>query len=207
MPDETTPEGKLLKLIRRRTTGASKPESAGGAAAGGVGVIPEQYFLVFKNADRLLTALVIILAVYLVRELTSEKQFEIMLPPIEEEVKTPEPLVIQLGATPQPFTYYEQKMNQRNIFDPVDTSQSQTQQPQNSIIEIPPAVVMLDLTKKLKLVGIVLGDEAEAIIEDLEDKSTHFLHKGDRIEDAVLEDIQEGKVIFQFNNQQIEFVQ
>jgi hypothetical protein len=61
--------------------------------------------------------------------------------------------------------------------------------------------------KNLKLVGVVLDGSPVVIIEDLKSKETLFMRKGDSVYGAVVDDIQEGKVIFSYQEQWVELTQ
>ncbi len=56
----------------------------------------------------------------------------------------------------------------------------------------------------LNLLGIVSGDNPQAIIEDKKSQKTYFLKKGDFLGDFELKDIQKGKVILDLSGQQFE---
>ena len=63
---------------------------------------------------------------------------------------------------------------------------------------------MQDWVKDLKLVGILLDGEPKAVIEDLKKNETLFLSPGQSLGNAVLQEIQEGKVVFVYQGQRVE---
>lgn len=63
-----------------------------------------------------------------------------------------------------------------------------------------------DLSKKLNLVGILEGDEPQAIIEDMELNKTHYVYKGQAFNGSKVKDIQKGKVILDCDGQEIVLV-
>ena len=65
----------------------------------------------------------------------------------------------------------------------------------------------MDLIKNLTLVGIVLDQNSTVIIEDQQSKETLFLHVGDKLNEAVIEEVQKSKVIFNFHGQRVELNQ
>ena len=65
----------------------------------------------------------------------------------------------------------------------------------------------MDLSKTLRLVGIVLDAQPKAIIERIAQKETVFLSKGETVEGAVLEDILEDKVILSYQDEKVELTQ
>ncbi len=100
---------------------------------------------------------------------------------------------------PRPFSVYEQKLSQRDIFE----SPLQSIRDRNN----PSLPEPQTFGRTLKLVGIILDEEKEAVIEDLQDRQTYFLKTGDEIHSAVVQDIREGKVTLQYDEEIIELVQ
>ncbi len=109
----------------------------------------------------------------------------------------------------KPFSFYSEQIQKRDIFQlyvpvleqkPVDTEVLQEQiDPQN--VHNP-----TEFVQNLRLVGIVLDQTPEAIIEDLQTNETLFLHKGDQIREGVIEEIQESKVVFNYYGQHVEII-
>ena len=64
-----------------------------------------------------------------------------------------------------------------------------------------------ELTKDLKLVGILLDQHPQAMIKDLKTNQTMFLNQGQQIDGATVADILEGKVILNYQDQRVELVQ
>jgi len=64
-----------------------------------------------------------------------------------------------------------------------------------------------DLTKRYKLVGIVLGKVPEAIIEDLSTHSTVFVHEGEMLDTVQIRKIEEGRVVFLQEGLEVELKQ
>jgi len=68
-----------------------------------------------------------------------------------------------------------------------------------------PAVgVAMDALKDMNLVGIITGDNPQAIIEDKKNQKTYYVNKGQYIGEFLIEDILEGKVIISRNNERFE---
>ena len=68
----------------------------------------------------------------------------------------------------------------------------------------PASGLSAELIKDINLVGIIAGDTPQAIIEDKKSQKTYYLNKGQFIGEFQLEDIQEGKIILNFNGQRFE---
>lgn len=61
----------------------------------------------------------------------------------------------------------------------------------------------IDLSKKFNLVGIMAGDEPQAIIEDKETEKTYYLYKGQSFNGATVEEIGDGKVVLNYRGRKI----
>jgi hypothetical protein len=97
---------------------------------------------------------------------------------------------------PQPssFDYYANKMNKRDIFTPSFVQEQSVQSPYQAQIA------------NLRLTGIVVDKQPQAIIEDTKLKKTYFLYKGDYIADMRVEEISESKVILSYSGERFELV-
>jgi len=61
-----------------------------------------------------------------------------------------------------------------------------------------------EVIKDLNLLGIVTGDDDQAIIEDKTVNKTLFLYKGDNIKEFIIFDIKESSVILEHEGEKIE---
>lgn len=59
----------------------------------------------------------------------------------------------------------------------------------------PPVQTGYDALSGLTLMGIISGENPQAIIEDRKDGKAHFLFKGERVRDFRIKDILDGKII------------
>ncbi len=66
------------------------------------------------------------------------------------------------------------------------------------------ASVNVDLAKDINLIGIISGDNPQAIIEDKKIQKTYYLNKGQFIGEYQLEEILEGKIILDYKGQRFE---
>lgn len=123
----------------------------------------------------------------------------------EEEVLKPEgtegPPKEKLSpesAEPEPgpsFQAYQKLLTEKNIFT---APAGETKK--SSVSEGP---TLRELVKDLRLVGIVPGDEPQAIIEDKKNGQTLFLKKGEQIEGIEIRQIQDGRVVLGFGEETI----
>ncbi|VAX36088.1 hypothetical protein MNBD_UNCLBAC01-983 [hydrothermal vent metagenome] len=110
------------------------------------------------------------------------------------------------------YDHYTKELKKRNIFsfskDQVDSKINRPTVKKKFIQKkIPKPSPTLQMIKSLKLVGVVLDNNSEAIVVDPKNRKTLFLRKGDEVEGAVVENIVEGKVVFLFEGKKIELVQ
>jgi len=96
----------------------------------------------------------------------------------------------------RPFEVYAKGIETRDLFQ----SLRDKLKPDAKVME----KALPALHKRIKLIGILLDQDSKAIVEDLKEKQTHFLSRGESVGTAFLEDIQEDKVIFMYNNERIE---
>jgi type II secretory pathway component PulC len=66
------------------------------------------------------------------------------------------------------------------------------------------AAVSADIIKDVSLVGIISGDNPQAVIEDKKTQKTYYVGKGQSIGEIQVEEIQEGKVILNYKGQKFE---
>lgn len=104
---------------------------------------------------------------------------------------------VQTVSARRPFSEYEENIKQRNLF--LDQQDSVNTEYTAAMEKALPA-----LHTRIKLIGILMDKNSTAIVEDLKERQTHFLSKGERIGEVQLEDIQEDKVIFLYDNERVE---
>lgn len=96
------------------------------------------------------------------------------------------------------FESYKQTMAGRDVF----------QAPWEKPVQAAPAsgASAAELSKQLKLVGILMDKDPKAIVEDLGTQQTFFVSPGERIGNAIVEEIREDKVILIFGQEKVELV-
>jgi hypothetical protein len=94
------------------------------------------------------------------------------------------------GEPAKPYSYYSKDISSRNIF-------RAPAQKEAEVIE--------DEFKKARerfsLIGIITGAQLQAAIEDKASKRTYFVYKGEQIEDVVVDDVLDNKVILDYKGQ------
>jgi len=108
------------------------------------------------------------------------------------------------------YGHYREQLQKRDVFQfPEDkptaaSKKVSVKKAVKSLVSKAPKAVSVN---SLKLVGIILDKNPEAIVEDPKKRETLFLRKGDEIEGAIVEEILEGKVIFLYEGRKVELVQ
>ena len=214
MSQSVTSEEKLLKLIRKKEQSNKTGKKRG--------ILQEFLFGTegfdgsFKFLNRFFIILICLSLLIIFSKLlfVKESTIEFSAPKGKESVDK-EPSELHL-AIPEPFESYDEIIKKRNIFE-FETEESKQPSEVVPSPEAPPSpppppepvaqTTIQDVTRNLKLVGIVLTKEPEAVVEDSEKNETLFLHKGDQVNGAAIEEIKEGLVVFTLNGQRMEWTQ
>ena len=194
MHEHSTPEERLLKLIRK---GPRLSTSAGEKKKDSLWVMasqdPGQNF--FKLFEKSLLIVIVLFFLYIVYIFFFTGQDPKATLKQAEKSFQKEEFEGIVAIEPKPSIYYTAPVQQRNIFG------------DSSSALVVAAASVPELTRNLKLVGIILGKIPEAVIEDIEGKETFFLKKGEGFKNTVVEDIQEKKVILLVGGQRVELIQ
>jgi len=92
------------------------------------------------------------------------------------------------------FTDYQDLLKKKSIFvSPVSRNKTKISEPSS----------LQELIKDLKLVGIVPGDEPQAIIEDKKSGQTFFLKEGEEMQNMKIEKISTGRVLLSYDGETI----
>ena len=112
---------------------------------------------------------------------------------VKESIEDGEPI-----SEARPFLHYLEMVQRRNIFSPIALKQEEKPEVGKEQLQ--------EMASDLGLVGISLDGEAMAMIENTKENKTYFLKKGDKIGNFKIEDIQENKVILNFEGKKIELI-
>ena len=94
------------------------------------------------------------------------------------------------------YSYYSNRMSGRNIFGGGYYIQTESQ--------TTGAELSAELSgSDLGLVGIVPGDNPQAIVEDKKNQKTYYLAKGQSINGIIVEDINEDKVVLEYRGKRM----
>lgn len=154
-----------------------------------------KYVTIFSVRNIIIYILVIAL-LYLISSLAysivSIKTFK--MPVIVSSRKIPREEKIQEKKEIPSLEFYSKEIENRQIFNSPAAAQENKAG----------AAVTNDLLKNLNLVGIIAGENPQAIIEDKKAQKTYYLRKGQFIEEYEIIDIREGKVVLINNGQKYE---
>ncbi|MBI4972424.1 MAG: hypothetical protein HZC16_01225 [Candidatus Omnitrophica bacterium] len=190
MKNNITPEEKLLQLIKsgERTKPRLKNLKV-------LPLIPKYFNFIY--AQKLLLGLLAISFIWLITVFLYPwvGLKKIKLPVVKEggalEVK------LEPGAERKSSEFYLPGLPKREIFA---SSLTPTMRPE----EIPPLAQNLDLIKNINLVGIISGENPQAVIEDKNTQKTFYLSKGQFMGEFQVKEIKEGKVILDYKGQSYE---
>lgn len=197
MKDSVLPEEKLLRLIK----GSKKSANIEVPIAKVVPVVTDNIKLVsvrfpkFK-LNKVLITIFIVSLIYLATSIVHPMVFskKIKIPVINHKAeKGNAAKTIQAKSSIKPYSFYLDGIKQRKIFASAALD-----------LEKPTGTASADLIKDVNLVGIISGDEPQAIIEDKKAQKTYYLRKGQFIGKLQLENITEGKIILSYEGQRYE---
>ncbi len=207
MHEHITPEERLLKLIRKKT-----PHSSGDGKDSAVKSVKRPQNLkglgsrgVFGAVNKFFMAVCVLLAGYIGYEFLIVKNTVLTEAP-ESKTTVSDSAAKEMILQPEsllqakPYTYYTAPIEERDIFETPFS-------PTKKVAETQVVSNIPELTKNLRLVGIVLDGNSQAIIEDVEAKQTFFLHQGEGIRGSVIDEIQESRVILLYQDQRVELTQ
>lgn len=97
------------------------------------------------------------------------------------------------------YATYEQILMQRNLFEGI----WQRVQASTAVFQAVGTTPPVALTHKIRLLGIVLDQRPQVIVEELANQQTVFLSPGDVVAEARLEEIHATEVIFMYNDKQV----
>lgn len=193
---ETTSEEKLLKLIRKedREKNAKKHDDSSfksDKVEPAVKIINSQRL---KPINRLLIISLVLISAYLVYYVLNP-QSQLSSSTGTNFDKDADNLDFRPPSQTGPFEATQVILAERDLFE----------SPWEKPTDIESAGQMGgELSDQLQLIGILLDQDPKAVVFQLSTKETSFLSKGDKISDAVLDEILEDRVIFIYNEEKVE---
>lgn len=196
MKENISPEEKLLRLIR----GEKKSEES----RGGSKSVPQKELRIktisserysIEYGKKIFFGIFLISLAYLLMTLVfnfvPKKTILVSPPPKEIEIEEE-----KIEQQVKPFNFYLEAIDRKQIFSsesPEITKPAETGDLKGT-----------ELIRELNLLGIISGDDPQAIIEDKKIHKTFFLRKGDFVGEFQVEEIGEGKVILNYQGQKFD---
>jgi type II secretory pathway component PulC len=151
-----------------------------------------------KVLNKLLIMVVLLLAVYLAIDFVLQRE---NINNIYKKKVVAEKTIWDTDKEKEtlPFLYYLEMVQRRNVFSPIelDVPEEEEKKEKENLTE---------LSQGLKLVGISLGENPSAMIEDKDEGKTHFLTQGDKIREFKVESILIDKVILSYEGKKIDLM-
>lgn len=209
MSDNILPEEKLLRLIRgRKKQEALRDEKSPVAIPTATtdskpnlkpsGHLFLQKYLSLLSIRKIIWVVFTISCAYLISSfiypLFGLKQIKLSVAPEGEATMTE----AELKQSSKPYEFYLEGIQKRQIFASTTTQSQEAQQSTTGVD------VSADLIKDITLVGIISGENPQAVIEDKKTHKTYYVNKGQFIGEFEVKDIQEGRVILDYKNQNYE---
>ena len=200
MKENPSPEEKLLRLIRNPKKQAEVPTQAVAslvasqppAAKPRRALSGRRYFFLTNFPTLIKGALVfsfLFLALNFVWPFIGLKK--LTLP----EVSAPKTgqVLQEIKTQGKPYEFYRSGTQGRRLFGSQTGADDRPVNPVNA-----------DLIKDINLVGIITGDNPQAVIEDKKSQKTYYVVKGQAIGELQIEEILEGKIIIGYRGQRFE---
>ena len=198
MQDNISPEEKLLRLIKD-----PKKAPLPGMAIGAAQTARRKFSFSFrpgsspadlqKYALALLAAAIVYLVVALARPFFGFRKIT-----LEAGAGRPaEQNATVASEEVKPFDFYAAPLMGRNIFVDYGTAAPSSE---GAVVQVAAA----DMVKDISLVGIIMGENPQAVIEDKAAQRTIYVSKGQSIREMQIDDIQEGKIILSHKGEKFE---
>lgn len=210
MPRDISPEEKLLRLIRSKGPKQAPDEVKVNAPSlkpasqhvNRAEKKPEK-IIRFVNLNTVLILALLGVIIYSVQFFVKRPKTAIdaLEDKLKYQTKAPVGKTQESVAEKRPsLEYFATQVEEKNIFSPATKEEAATQAP----VEQGPKLD--DIKSQLNLLGVISGDNPQAIIEDKKTQKSYFLNKGSKLDDIEVKDILENKVILSYKGQEFELV-
>ena len=209
MTKDTSPEERLLSLIKKKNKKAPEAapvESVVSKADERIsGMLKSEVFKnkVFepsrlKSVNKYLVAVLGILILYFLIDLIFARPYKSVQALVSKSTAARTEKVLPLEpkntAAVKDYSAYSGAVPSRTVF-----GQSQGGEGQAEGV----AVASGGVSEQLGLVGIIAGDNPQAIIEDKKAQKTYYLNKGQSLDGYIVEEIYEDKVTLNYEGKKV----
>jgi len=154
----------------------------------------------FENINLALVLLLIGVAIYSIPIFLREPKSAIE--DLEKRIKSTKKSLSaeEKESKAPPLSYFAKEVNARNIFSPIAKGDVTPEAP------VDEGPKLEDIREQLSLLGVIGGDNPQAIIEDKKVQKTYFLNKGGMLDKVQVKDILDNKVILIYKGQEFELI-
>ncbi|MFA5118164.1 MAG: hypothetical protein WC695_04850 [Candidatus Omnitrophota bacterium] len=208
MADNISPEEKLLRLIRNEPKRQLPPEKQSVLQTGRVNPVQEPVSRAKKekltanlrkkilslNPSRIVLICFFISLAYFTGSFVYPVLIpsRIKIPDIQQQNIKQEPVIDQSSI--KPLEFYRMGIANQEMFH--------SQPAQETAASA--SAVNHDILNDINLIGVIAGDNPQAVIEDKKTGKTFYVSKGQLIGDLQVEDILDGKIILNLKGQKFE---
>lgn len=216
MAKDTSPEEKLLSLIRnkkKKTEAADAPQAPAEAQAGTIiskadaridGVLKSGLFRskifepsALKRVNRYLVLILSVLVLYFLADLVFVRPYKnvqllVSKTVAEQNSRTLADDMKKIAAVKE-YSAYSGAAPGRGVFGQAQSGPAASED----------VAAQGSISDRVGLVGIITGDNPQAIIEDKKAQKTYYLNKGQSFDGYVVEEILEGKVTLDYEGKKI----
>lgn len=200
-----SPEEKLLLLIRRNKKKTAAPVSSVKSASAARRFELSYFFKKFKISSKALTpgllsainkalgALTALMAGYFIFMLLAPHAAgRVPLPYGENAIVSGQGNDAASAQSPRPYSLYETVISSKKLFGPSLGQPSGQKEGYDAHI-----------AGRFFLVGIIGGDDMQAIVEDKENQKTYYLRQGQSLQNFLIEEIKEDAVILDYRGTKV----
>lgn len=216
--DIMTPEERLLALIKGKKEKPASP-AIGNSDSKEIGpqALSKKWFhlpgifkyglfknkvfepVFLKSFNKYLVGIFLILTAYLIFDILFIKPYKniaSLISRISTQAANPAGTERKTDTEVKDYSYYSQEISAKKIFSPTYSGESPSQS----------LGVQDDISSNLSLVGIIAGENPQAIIEDKKTQKVYYLNKNQSFNGFTVEEISGDKVVLNYEGRKIMLV-
>jgi hypothetical protein len=158
-----------------------------------------------RGLNRYMAVLAVLFMAYLFIDIIFIKPDKEIVAPVAKEPESgkqapnhsPAPLALRASGTGsgsgqapaiRDYSFYSTEIAQKNIFGQAEQESAQAQS----------VMAAEDVAGNISLVGIIAGDNPQAVLEDKKSQKTYYMTKGESFNGFTVEEISQGKVVLDY---------
>jgi hypothetical protein len=194
MKDNISPEERLLRLIKQGTKKSSHTASTSLSKTEKQIFVSNLFKVSYLN-NLLLFFLFLSLVILAINFILPKEPAEIKFTSAASRPQDTEDK--ELLPKMKPYDYYAQQIGKRDLFAPSIGKKEEVASGAKSS-------TLREMVQDFSLIGIMEGQNPQAIIEDKKAKKTYFLNRGDYLGEIKINDIQAGKVTLEYEGESVD---